>query len=91
MLVVVALNAAEVKPAATVTEAGTVSTVLVFVRVTAAPPAGATLLKVTVHMLEAFGPRLGGLQASEDTNTGETRLTLVVVELPFNVAVTMAF
>lgn len=38
---VVALNVADVDPAATVTDAGTVKVVLVFVRVTALPPVGA--------------------------------------------------
>ena len=37
----VALNAAVVDPAATVTDAGTVRVVLVFVRVTELPPVGA--------------------------------------------------
>jgi hypothetical protein len=40
-VVVVTLKAADVPPAATVTEAGTVSVELVLVRVTVAPPAGA--------------------------------------------------
>jgi len=81
MAPVVALNVAEVTPAATVTEAGTVSTVLVFVSVTSAPPAGATFVSVTVHVLEALGPRLVGLQASEETSTGATRLTVAFAEL----------
>jgi hypothetical protein len=90
MPAVVALNVAEVEPAATVTEAGTVSTMLVFVIVTAAPPAGAAFVSVTVQVPEAFGPKLAG-QASEDTSTGAIRLKLAVLEVPFNVAVTMAF
>jgi len=77
MAPVVALNVAEVDPAATVTEAGTVSTVLVFVSVTTAPPAGATFVSVTVHVPEAFGPKLAG-QASEETSTGATRLRVAV-------------
>jgi hypothetical protein len=40
-LAVVALNVAEVDPAATVTEVGTVSAVFVLARVTREPPAGA--------------------------------------------------
>lgn len=48
---VVAAKVAEVAPAATVTEAGTVSTVLVFVSVTAAPPVGAAPVKVTVQVV----------------------------------------
>jgi hypothetical protein len=65
MAAVVALKAAEVAPAATVTDAGTVSTVLVLVRVTVEPPAGAAWVSVTVQVLEEFGPRLVGLQTSE--------------------------
>jgi hypothetical protein len=41
MAAVVALKVADVAAAATVTEAGTVRTELVFVRVTLAPPVGA--------------------------------------------------
>ena len=80
MPAVVALNVTDVKPAATVTEAGTVSTVLVFVSVTAAPPAGATFVSVTVQAPEAFGPKLAG-QANEDTRTGATSPTVVFAEL----------
>lgn len=44
-------------PAATVTEAGTVRAAAVSVRVTAAPPVGAVLERVTVHEVLALGPR----------------------------------
>jgi hypothetical protein len=90
MLVVVALNVAVVAAAATVTDTGTVSVVLVFVSVSNAPPAGATLVNVTVQVLEAFCPRLVGLQASVDTSTGVVRLTVVLAELLLYVAVTVA-
>ena len=90
MVVVVALNVAVVAPAATVTEAGTVSTVLLLVRVTAAPPVGATCVSVTVQVLDAFCPRLVGLHASEDTVTGATRLIVALAELLLYVAVTVA-
>ena len=79
--VVVALKVAVVAAAATVTEAGTVSVALVFVRVTSAPPAGAALVSVTVQELEAFRPRLVGLHASDDTRTGATKVTVVLAEL----------
>ena len=81
IVVVVALNVPLVKPAANVTEAGTVSTRLVFVSATAAPPAGAAVESVTVHTLVAFDPRLVGLHASEDTSTGATRLIVAGAEL----------
>jgi hypothetical protein len=77
----VAVKVAVVAAAATVTDAGTVSVVFVLVSVTNAPPPGATLVNVTVQVLEAFGPRLVGLQASDDTRTGATRLTVAFAEL----------
>jgi hypothetical protein len=81
MVAVVALNVAEVAAAATVTDAGTVRVKFVLARVTLAPPVGAVLLKVTVQVLEELGPRLAGLQASEETRTEATRLTVVLAEL----------
>jgi len=66
-VVVVALNVAVVAAAATVTEAGTDSVEFVFVNATVAPPVGAAWARVTVQVLEAFGPRLVGLQASDET------------------------
>jgi hypothetical protein len=80
MAAVVALKIAEVAPAATVTEAGAVSVALVLVRVTAAPPVGAAWVKVTVQELEELGPRLVGLQASEETSTA-TMLMVALAEL----------
>ena len=56
------MNVAEVAAAVIVTDAGTVSVVLVLVIVTLVPPAGAALLSVTVQILEAFCPRVVGLQ-----------------------------
>ena len=81
MAAVVALKVAEVAAAATVTDAGTVSVGLVLVRVTAAPPVGAALVRVTVQVLEALGPRLAGLQASEETSAGDTRVMVAVAEV----------
>jgi hypothetical protein len=82
MAAVVALKLAEVAAAATVIEAGTVRVELVLARVTLAPPVGAVWDKVTVQVLEEFGPRLVGVQTTEETNTGATRLTVVLAELP---------
>ena len=81
-VVVVALNVAVVALAATVTDAGTVRVELVFVSVTLAPPLGAALVSVIVQVLEEFGPRLAGLQASEETRTEATRVTVALAELP---------
>ena len=86
----VALNAAVVAPAATVTDAGTVSAALLLASVTLDPPAGAVWVSDTVHVPIALCPRLAGLQATPDTRTGATRLTAAVCELLPRVAVTVA-
>ena len=78
---VVALNVAVVAPAATVTEAGTVSEELVLASAILAPPVGADWVKVTVQVVEAFGPRLAGLHESEETSTGAARVTVELAEL----------
>jgi len=80
-LAVVALNAAEVAPPTTVTDAGTVRAELLLDRLRPAPPVGAAWVKDTVQVLEELGPRLVGLHANDDTSTGATRLTLAVAEL----------
>jgi ABC-type sugar transport system substrate-binding protein len=81
MAAVLALKVAVVAAAATVTDAGTVRVALVLLRVTLAPPVGATWVMVTVQVLDEFGPRLVGLQTSEETSTGATRLMLALAEL----------
>ena len=78
---VVALKAAQVAAAATVTDAGTVRVALALVRVIVAPPAGAGWVRLTVQALEALGPRLVGLQTSVETSTGATRLMAALAEL----------
>jgi hypothetical protein len=70
-----------VAAAATVVEAGTVSVALVLVSTTTAPPVGAALVSITMHVLDPFGPRLAGAQSSEETNTGATRLIVSWAEL----------
>ncbi len=90
IVVVVALNVVVVAAAATVTEVGTVRVAFVFVSATTAPPAGAGCVNVTVQVLEAFGPRLVGLQASDDTSTGANRLIVVFADVLLYVAVTVA-
>jgi len=75
---VVALKVTEVAAAATVTDAGTVSVALVLVRATVAPPVGAAWLSVTVQVLEELGPRLVGLQASDETSAGPSRVMVAL-------------
>ena len=87
---VVAANVAVVAPANTVTEAGTVNSVLLSVTVTTALPAGAALLSLTVHVLDELAPRLVGLHANDDTVTAATRLMLAVCEVLLYDAVTTA-
>ena len=76
-----ALNVAEVADAATVTEAGTVNAELEFDSPTLAPPVGAGWVNVTVQVPDEFCPKLVGLQANEETNTGATRLILAEAEV----------
>ena len=75
------VKVADVDVAATVTDAGTVSVELLLDRLTAAPPAGAGWVKVTVHVLEALELRLLGLQDTAETDTVATRFTVVLAEL----------
>ena len=89
-LVVLTPKVAEVAAAATVTDAGAVSAELVLDRVTLAPPPPAALVRVTVQVLDELDPRLAGLQASEDTKTGASRLIVALAELPLNAAVRVA-
>ena len=86
----VVLNVAVVAPAATVTDAGTVSRALLLASVTLDPPVGAAPVSVTVHVPAALCPRLAGLQTSVEISPGARRLTVAVVELVPRVAVTIA-
>jgi hypothetical protein len=61
-----AVNVEEEDPAGTVTEAGTVTDVLLSAKLTTAPPAGAPAVRFTVQM-ELAPPTIdAGLQATED-------------------------
>ena len=79
---VVTLKLAEVVAAATMMEGGAERVELVLERVTSAPPAGAALVSVTVQALKELGPRMEGLQASEETREEAVRLTVALAELP---------
>ena len=62
----VALKVAAVVPAATFTDAGTVSEVSLLVSVTPDPPAGAAAFKVTVQFAAALGFRFAGSHTSDE-------------------------
>ena len=86
----VALNVTVVEPAVTVTDAGTVSEVLLLASPTADPPAGAVWVRVTVQVLTPLGPSVAGLHARLDTRTGAIKLIAAGCELLPRVAVTVA-
>jgi len=77
----VALKVAVVDPAATVTEAGTVSADTLLDKATLAPPTGAAWVSVMVQVLGELCPRVVGLQLSEETCTDATKLMLAVAEV----------
>jgi hypothetical protein len=81
MVVVLAVKVPEVAPAVMGTDPGIVNTVPVLVRDTLAPPAGAPLLSVTVHVEDAFGPNEAGLHASVEITVAITKLTVVFADL----------
>ena len=85
----VTVNAADVAPAATATDAGMVSSELLSDSVTAVL-AVAALLNVTVQVLAALEPRVVGLHATEESVTAAARLIVAVFETPLSVAVTTA-
>ena len=85
----VAVKVAVVDPAATVTEAGTVSRALLSDIVTVVT-AVAAFDNVTVQVLLADEFRLEGEHAKDVSVTGATRLMLAVCDTPLSVAVTVA-
>ena len=85
-----ALKVAVVAPAATVTEAGTVSERYCWRALRWNRRRGAVWVRVTVQVLTALAPRLVGLQTRVETSTGATRLMVAVWELVPRVAVTVA-
>jgi hypothetical protein len=78
---VVTGNVAEVEPAGTVTLAGTLADVLLSDRVTAAPPAGATPLSVTVAVEVSPPTTLAGLSARDDTVVTATSIPSTAVRV----------
>ena len=80
MAAVVALKVTDVAPAAIVNDAGAVRVELVLDRETVAPPVGAAWVRVMVQVLKELGPRVVGLQASDETSTA-VRLIVALAEL----------
>lgn len=76
------LKVAEFDVAKIVTVVGAVSSLVDVEIITLTPPAGGSLLRVTVHVVEADGVSTAGLQASEEMITGDTRAMVVLAELP---------
>jgi hypothetical protein len=76
------VNTAELDPAAIVTDAGPVSSLVDMVSSTFAPPVGALLLRVTAQVPAPDGESTAGLQTSEDMTTGATRAIVALAELP---------
>ena len=89
MVPAVTVNVADVAPAATVTDAGVVSSELLSDSVTVVL-AVAALLNVTVQVLAALEPRVVGVHASEESVTAAAKLIVAVFETPLSVAVTTA-
>ena len=85
-----AANVVDVLVAGTVTDAGTVSAVLLIESPIALPPLGAGWVRVTVQVVAAPALTLVGLQARPDTRVGATMLRAVVCKEPFKVALTEA-
>jgi hypothetical protein len=76
------LKVAEFDVAKIVTVVGAVSSLVDVEIITLTPSAGGSLLRVTVHVVEADGVSTAGLQASEEMITGDTRAMVVLAELP---------
>lgn len=93
--VVVAVPAVPVKavliePAGIVTAAGTVRLTLELVTDAAKPPLGAALVRETVQVVDDPESSDDGEQPSDERATGAISASVVVFEVPFNVAVNTA-
>jgi hypothetical protein len=76
------LKAAEIPPAAIVTNGGAISWLFDVESSTFTPPVGTLLLKVTVQLLAADGVTTPGLQTSDDTTGGDAKAIVALAELP---------
>ena len=90
MVPAVAVKVAVVAAAATVTEAGTLSSALLLDSETDDPPVGAALESVTVQVEAPALTRLAGVQVNVDTVAGALRFKVAVREDALRVAVTTA-
>jgi hypothetical protein len=86
----VSTTPAMVAPGTTVREAGDARKLLLLLRLTEVPPAGAACEMVTLQVVERPEPSVVGLQANEAKVGGGVRVRLAVAELPFRVAVRTA-
>ena len=86
----VAEKLAEVDPACTVTEVGTVRLALSSERATPLPPAGAALESVTVHVVWSFAVKVVAVHWSEESTTGATSERVAALETPAREAVMVA-
>ena len=85
-----AVKAAVLEPAATVTDAGVVKTALLSEIVTVEPPVGAVWLSVTVHVELAPEARPVGEHCRFDTvSVAAVTVIVAVAELPLRAAVTV--
>ncbi len=85
------MKLAVVAPAVTVTEAGTVSAALLEESPTDAPPVSAAADSVTVQLVvPPEATELGEQDTPEIAGVGGVTVTVVVFEVPFTVAVTVA-
>jgi phage tail sheath gpL-like len=87
---VVAANEADVELAGTVTEAGTVTLLLLTASPTVDPPAGAVWDSLTVQVVLALGKSVVGAQVREVTVSGATSEIAADWEDPFKDAVVVA-
>jgi len=76
------LKAAEINPAAIVTDTGAVSWLFDVESSTFTALVGTLLLSVTVQLLADDGVSTAGLQTNDDTTGGDTKAIVALAELP---------
>jgi hypothetical protein len=87
----VALKVVVAEPAGTVSvDPGMGNSALLLAMEMAVPPAGAALLRVTVHIAVAPDAKSEGVHVSEESVIVDTRLSVVVCDAPFQLAKSLA-